>query len=161
MANKKQEKPGINTGGGTYINGGVNTGGGDFVGRDKKVSGGERSVVIGGNATGSTIIVGDHNTVTNTNTHNVFAPVYRAIEQSSLPAQDKVDVKTEVEEIEGEIVKGDKANESFITRHLRNVGRMAPDILDVILTTFANPVAGLGMVAKKIAEKMKADTASA
>jgi hypothetical protein len=35
---------------------------------------------------------------------------------------------------------------------------MAPDILDVVLATFANPVAGAGMVIKKIAEKMKADT---
>jgi hypothetical protein len=34
---------------------------------------------------------------------------------------------------------------------------MAPDIYDVIITTFANPVAGLGMVAKKVAEKMRAE----
>jgi hypothetical protein len=32
---------------------------------------------------------------------------------------------------------------------------MAPDILDVVIATIANPLAGLGLVSKKIAEKAK------
>jgi hypothetical protein len=140
----------IDTGGGAYIGGGVHTGGSDFVGRDKNTS-----INIGGNVSGN-IVVGDHNIVTTTGRKNAFAPVYRAIEQSNLPAQDKTDVEAEVREIEAEIGKADQADESSITRHLRNVRRMAPDILEVILATFGNPAAGLGLVAKKIADKMKA-----
>jgi hypothetical protein len=141
----------IDTGGGAYVGGGVNTGGGDFVGRDKNTS-----VSIGGNVNGSNIVLGDHNIVTTSDTKNAFAPVYHAIEQSNLPAQDKTDVEAEVKEIESEIGKAGQANEASITRHLRNVGRMAPEILEVILATFGNPAAGLGLVAKKIADKMKA-----
>lgn len=44
----------IDTGGGAYISGGVNTGGGDFVGRDRNTS-----VSIGGNVSGSNIIIGN------------------------------------------------------------------------------------------------------
>ncbi len=144
----------IDTGGGAYIGEGINTEGGDFTGRDKSTS-----INIGGNVSGSNIVVGNHNKVT-TNTQNVFTPVYQAIQQSKLPVQDKIDIQAEVKEIEAEIVKADHADESFITRHLRNVGRMAPDILEVILATFGNPAAGLGLIAKKIADKMKADASS-
>lgn len=145
----------IDTGGGAYINGGVNTSGGDFTGRDKNTS-----ISIGGNVSGSNIVVGNHNKITTTNTQNAFAPVYHAIEQSKLPAQDKNDVQAEVKEIEAEIIKAEQADEASVTRHLRNVGRMAPDILEVILATFVNPAAGLGLVAKKIADKMRADAST-
>ena len=35
---------------------------------------------------------------------------------------------------------------------------MAPDVLDVIVATLGNPLAGLGVAAKKIAEKAKEET---
>jgi hypothetical protein len=34
---------------------------------------------------------------------------------------------------------------------------MAPDILDVVVATLGGPFSGLGVAAKKIAEKAKAD----
>ncbi|HBY08693.1 MAG TPA: hypothetical protein DEH22_13260 [Chloroflexi bacterium] len=65
-------------------------------------------------------------------------------------------MKANVAEIKAEDEKGDQAEESFIARRLRNIQRMAPDILEVMLATIANPAAGFGMVAKKVAEKMQA-----
>jgi hypothetical protein len=64
MAEKK-DKDGreINTGGGAYTEGNVNTGGGDFVGRDKNISA-PGGIAVGGNVTGSTMVVGNGNTVT-------------------------------------------------------------------------------------------------
>ena len=59
MANKDGD-------GGLNIQGGVHTGGGDFVGRDKMIKGGANSVVIGGNASGNTIVTGNGNVVGNT-----------------------------------------------------------------------------------------------
>jgi hypothetical protein len=38
---------------------------------------------------------------------------------------------------------------------------MAPDILEVVLATMANPAAGLGLVATKVANKMQAEAGSA
>lgn len=127
----------------------------DYVGRDRIVSGGAGSVVIGGDATNNTIITGNNNQANVV--HNAFQPIYRAVEESKLPTTDKADITAEVKEIEAEVKKGADADESFLARRLRNIQRMSPEILDVALATFANPVAGLGMVAKKVAEKMKAE----
>lgn len=126
----------IATGGGAYIGGAVQLGAGaQFAGRDQ--------IVIAQNPK---------------EIAHAFQGFYRQVaEHSDLTVTDKADVKADLEEIEGELAKGAKANESMIHRRLRNIQRMAPDILDVVLTTFANPVAGLGMAAKKIAEKMKSE----
>jgi hypothetical protein len=37
---------------------------------------------------------------------------------------------------------------------------MAPDVLDLVVTMLANPLAGLGVAVKKIAEKAKDETKS-
>jgi hypothetical protein len=89
---------------------------------------------------------------------NAFAALYQQVaQQSDLAPQAKADVQAELQEVEQELKKGEQADESFIQRRLRNVKRMAPDILDVALTTFANPALGLGMVARRVAERMKAE----
>lgn len=86
-----------------------------------------------------------------------FAEIYaRVSAQPNLSAEDKADVQAELQEVEEELQKGEAADEGFIRRRLRNIRRMAPDILEVVLTTFANPLKGLGTVAQKIAAKMKA-----
>lgn len=38
---------------------------------------------------------------------------------------------------------------------------MAPDILDVVVATLGNPLAGIGGAVKKIAEKAKEESAGA
>jgi hypothetical protein len=54
------------------------------------------------------------------------------------------------------VEKKKKVDESFLARRFRNVARMAPDILDVVVAALANPLAGMGVAVKKIAEKAKA-----
>jgi hypothetical protein len=129
--------------------------GGDVVGRDKNTSASGNGVAISGNVSGGNISISKTSNTNNTN--NFFIPIYRAVEESQLSPVEKNDLKAEIADVETEIEKGDAADESFLTRRLHSIERMAPDILDVILTTFGNPVAGLGMVAKKVAEKMKAE----
>jgi hypothetical protein len=152
---KEDAKWGIQTGGGAYVGGSVHTGDGDFIGRDKNVSGGERSVVIGGNVSGSTIATGDGNVVTNT--QNLFAPIYRAIEQSALPTQDKADIAAEVQEVESEVQKDEAADAGFLARRLRNLKRMAPDIGELLLSALAGPGAVVSTLVKKVAEKVKSE----
>ncbi len=53
----------IDTGGGAYIGGSVTLGGGDFTGRDRTAQASDRGVVIGGNASGVTILTGDGNKI--------------------------------------------------------------------------------------------------
>lgn len=133
MTQKDKNQPeSVNTGGGTYIRGNVHTGGGDFVGRDKIVN-------------------------AQTNITQSFTHIYTQIEQHpTLPTQEKADLKADVKELETELQKGDQADATFLERRLRNIQRMAPDIWEVILATLANPAAGFGVIAAKVAAKMKA-----
>jgi hypothetical protein len=75
------------------------------------------------------------------------------------PPTVKEDIKAEVQEIQTIVMdaaKNDqKPEESLIARKFRSIARMAPDILDVIVATLANPLAGLGVAVTKIAEKAK------
>jgi len=126
----------INTGGSAYIEGNVNTKGGKFVGRD------DNSVNI-----------------TNSSVNQAFSNLYERIDSDQeASTQDKLDIKSELGEIKSEILKGQKANEGFIQRRLRNIGRMSTDILDVILASMLNPALGFGLVARKVAEKIKVES---
>ncbi len=90
----------------------------------------------------------------------LFDSLFKMIaHHSTLSSEDKSDLKAEIEELRRELSKRDKANESFLMRRLRNIGRMAPDILDVTLATIINPVLGYGVMAKKIAAKARGATA--
>lgn len=129
--------------------------GGDYIGRDQKISAGNGSVVIGGNVTGSTIVTGNQNVVTAGT--NFFLPIYQAIEErKDLTPDAKADLKAEIQEVEAEVKKGEQADETFLARRLRNIRRIAPDILDVVTATLTNPTAGFSLIARKVAEKARA-----
>jgi hypothetical protein len=49
-------------------------------------------------------------------------------------------------------------DEGFLSRGFRNIARMAPDVLDLVVAILANPLTGLGVAVKKIAEKPKEET---
>ena len=66
--------------------------------------------------------------------------------------------EAEVEEAEETEEAGEEADESFLERRLRNIKRMAPDILEVIATTFADPALGVSKVIQKVMAKAKAAT---
>jgi hypothetical protein len=76
---------------------------------------------------------------------------------------DKADLKAEVQEVQSAVkqatTKTEGIDENFLSRHFRNIARMAPDILDVVVATLGNPLAGIGVAIKKIAEKAKEETA--
>jgi cell division septum initiation protein DivIVA len=94
----------------------------------------------------------------------LFDSLYTAIEtRFNTPTTIKEDLTAEVKEIQTAITqaaqKKDKVDESFLSRRFRNIARMAPDILDVIVATLANPLAGMGIAVKKIADKAKEEIA--
>lgn len=143
----------IDTGGGAYVGGEVRVSGGDFVGRDQTKVLGDAAIAHDQASAAVVKQSADPEAIA-----RAFETFYRALEaQPDLSGQEKADLRAELEEAEEEMVKGQAADEGFIARRLRHVKRMAPDIWDVILATFGSPAAGLGLVAKKIAQKMKAD----
>lgn len=114
--------------------------------------------VAGGNIT-------THQTTTGLSVAEIkqlFDGLYTVIESNKKvsPTQ-KEDLKAEVEEIQATVTeaaqKNERVDESFLSRRFRNIARMAPDVLDVIVATLANPLAGLGVAVKKIAEKARED----
>lgn len=124
----------VHTQGGAYISGHVNTGGGNIGRDDHRKSG----------------IGADELEV-------IFESLFREINnRTDLENNDKADLISEIDELRKELSAKEQPDESFLMRRLRNIERMAPDILDVVLTTITNPVAGFGTVAKKVAEKIKA-----
>ena len=110
-----------------------------------------------------------HNTTTGMNPEDfnkLFDQIYTAIEARFISsATGKADLKAEVQDIQTAVLeaakKNDKVDEGFLSRRFRNIARMAPDILDVVVATLANPLAGLGIAVKKIAEKAKEGIGSA
>jgi hypothetical protein len=90
----------------------------------------------------------------------LFETIYSRIESrpQTAPAQ-KEDLKAEVQEIQitvtEAIEKNKEVDEGFLSRRFRNIARMAPDMVDVVVATLANPLAGLGALVKKIAQKAK------
>ncbi len=130
----RQESHTISTEGGAYIEGNVNTGGGDFVGRDPyKVLGSDMESIA-----------------------QLFEKIYATIDaHPRLVPTEKEDLVAEVKDVQAEIAKGDEADESILTRRLRNVQRMAPDILDLVLSTLTNPAAGFSVMVRTCADKIK------
>ena len=93
---------------------------------------------------------------------NIFLDIYRDIDArpEASPTVNE-DVKAEVKEIEATVTeavkKKEKVDEKFLARRFRNIARMAPDILELVVAMLANPLAGLGVAARQIAEKAKED----
>jgi hypothetical protein len=129
------------------------------VGNISEVSGNVN--VAGGNIT-------THHTTTGLSAVEIkqlFDQLYSNIDaRADTSPADKEDIKAEVKDIQAVVTqaaqKNEKVDESFLSRRFRNIARMAPDILDVVVATLGNPLAGLGVAVKKIAEKAKQETSA-
>jgi hypothetical protein len=85
----------------------------------------------------------------------VLAETFESIQKRpDTSSSQKGNLEAEIQEIEAE-VKKKKSRKGYLAQRFNNIGRMAPDILDVILASLGNPVSGIGMTIKKIAEKAK------
>ncbi len=131
------------------------------------------SISIGdvSNNSGDFNVAGGDITVTKTTTglsaadvKQLFDQVYARIDAGpEAPPAVKEDLKAEVQDIQTAVTQAVQQDapldETFLGRRFRNIARMAPDILDVVVATVASPLGGLGIVLKKIAERAKEETA--
>ena len=98
--------------------------------------------VAGGNITTHHITTG----LSAAEIKQLFDGLYAKIEtRPETPSADKEDLKAEVKEIQATVTeaakKNEKVDEGFLSRRFRNIARMAPDVLDVIVATLGNPLA--------------------
>ena len=77
-----------------------------------------------------------------------------------LTFEDQALLVQNVEQVVKEAEKGQEADAGRIERLLNMITAMVPDILDVIITTIGNPLAGVGLVIKKIGDKAKVTRAA-
>jgi hypothetical protein len=115
--------------------------------------------VAGGNITTHHTVIG----LSAAEIKQLFDRLYTEIDaRAKTSPADKEDLKAEVKEIQTTVTaaaqKNEKVDEGFLLRRFRNIARMAPDVLDVVVATLGNPLAGLGVAVKKIAEKAKEET---
>jgi len=65
-----------------------------------------------------------------------------------------------VQGLQDEAQKGDQASETNVKKWFDFLAETSSDVFDVAVTTFCNPIAGLGLAFKKIAERAKEERAS-
>ena len=141
--NPNSEQSSVRVGNLSNVSGEVHIAGRDIVNNNTNISTGLSAVEIG----------------------QLFEHLYQTIEtRPSTPVADKEDLKSELSEIQTTVIeaaeKNGKVDEGFLSRHFRNIARMAPDLLDVIVATLANPLAGLGIAFTKIADQARKETSA-
>jgi len=115
----------------------INTGGGAYIGGNVNTGGG--------------------NFIGRDQFNQNFQPIYDQIQLSALSESTKDDLKAEVEELQKHVEEQEFLDEGFLARRLRNIKRMAPDILDLILKSLAGPQAAAITVVQKVAARIKAE----
>ncbi len=135
-------------------------------GRRKKaeVSAGDGSIVITGDVKGSNVLLGSKNRTTiqtinqTINIAPLFEEIYKKVDEAAeIDAQKKKDLKDELQEIQTALEKPNP-DETFLTRRLRVLKRMAPEIAEVAIETLKNPIGGVAEVVKRIAKKAAEET---
>ncbi len=169
MAGSEKDK--AQDGGVTINSGGSTTVGGDVVGRDKvthdshtTVSGvGDDTVVAAGSSASASV------TQVGADVSDLVAALAgwqaqmeaKIDAQASLSEEDKQDLKETVGKIQHEAAKGEQADVNRLEKLINTLAVMGPDIFEVALATLASPLAGVGLVIKKIGEKAKLEREAA
>ncbi len=114
------------------------------------------------NATGVAIGHGARATVTQVSSgmSDEVAGAFAALMQKvdDLPGNlDKAVAVSAIKVLEAEAAKGEEAEERDVGRWLNFLAQAAPDVWEVAVDTFLNPIKGLGTAFKKIAERAKAE----
>ena len=131
---------------------------------DKDDSKGSGNIKVGNisSATGVAIGHGARATVNQGASAEEIAKAFAAITEkiNAMPeGPKKTMAQTAVQGLGEEAKKGDEADEAKVNEWMNFLAQTASDALDVAVTTFANPIAGLGLTFKKVAERAKEEKA--
>lgn len=85
----------------------------------------------------------------------VFAKLYQAVSESQASAAQKAVAQQALEKLDHEAKKGESADEADIQQWFQVLVTMLPDIGEVAIDTFLNPIKGLSTVFRKIAAKAR------
>ena len=89
----------------------------------------------------------------------LFAAAYRQVDaRPEHPDVDKVEIKQTVAKIQEEVAKGEQANPTKLQRWLKTLADVAPDVLDVTLTSLTNPALGVAKAVRLLVAQFQART---
>lgn len=97
---------------------------------------------------------------TSLNDESEIAKVFLALMEKAnalANVSDKQDAQNAITALESEAQKSDKADEKKVKKWLYFLAETAPDIGEVAIDTFLNPIKGLSTVFRKVAERAKAE----
>jgi hypothetical protein len=164
----KKQRGGVNISGSTVTGGNIAGGdqqnvGGDAVSGDKITMGdvGAGAAVAAGRGAQASVTM----TTSGTDFAQVLAEWRKTMEQKidakpDASADDKKDLKDQVEKIKTEAAKGAQADPSRLEKLINTLAPMGNDIFEVVMTTLQNPLSGIGLVLKKINDKAKVEKAA-
>ena len=78
-----------------------------------------------------------------------------------LSDDEKQDLQDQVDKIQEEAAKAEEADPGRLERLINTLSVMAPDIFEVAAATLVNPLAGIGLVIKKVGDKAKLEREAA
>jgi hypothetical protein len=84
-----------------------------------------------------------------------FAPLLQAV-QAKAESTEKAEAQNALDELKKEAAKGEGADEDKVQKWIDFLGDMAPDIWEVAVKTFKNPINGFSTIFKKVAERARA-----
>ena len=119
------------------------------------------SISIGGDVVGRDKITNSASNSISTFEQEInhwYIHIEHVIDKSNLPTDEKGDVKNQVDKIKETILSDQGKNPGRLEKLINTLAIMSPDIFDVIVSTLANPLAGIGLVLKKIKDKAKIDS---
>lgn len=99
-----------------------------------------------------------HQKITNVQSSDEIKELFTNLQKliEKLPSEDaKKDAQQALEGLKQEAGKGNHAEESRVERWLKFLVEVAPDIKDVAIKTFLNPIDGLGEVFRKVAKRLQ------
>lgn len=136
----------------------INVGSGDFVGGNKTTAGGN---IVNAGAGANVTIGGDPAATTHLITALIQWEVQMKLQAAklALSPEDKKELLVQIVKVKAEANKGAQADPGRLEKLVNTMGVMAPDIFEVAVTTLANPLAGVGLVMKKIGDKAKVERA--
>lgn len=119
------------------------------------------TITISGVGAGAAVAAGRNASalVTSKSTNDFFEKwaeeINKKIDTLALSQNEKGDLKRQIEEIEKEIQKGHQTEKSRLEKLINTLSVMSTDIFEVVIATLQNPLGGIGLVIKKIGDKIK------
>jgi hypothetical protein len=122
-------------GSGATVHGNVTVTQGDFVGRDQMIRGDSNRSYGVGAAELSTL----------------FQAVYRQIDAHAADPEADVDtMRDTTKKIEQEAAKGEEADQGNLRRWLTTLGKIAPDVLELVVNALINPGAAVSSAVRQV-----------